>query len=222
MTKVQDLMTSDVFTVGPDTPFKDVVEVLLRHDVSGLPVVDGQGGLLGIITEADLVSKEAYESQRRRPVQVLFDVLTGDTRWTHKARGLTAGSVMTPRPFAIGPDDDVTFAARRMLEHRVKRLPVVDPENRVVGILSRHDLLRVFDRSDEDISVDLRDRLASARYAPDDHRVTFTVDRGVVTLRGTVLHPSDGPVVEALARRIPGVVAVASDMEAREPEPTLR
>jgi CBS domain-containing protein len=221
VTKVQDLMTREVFTVGPDTAFKDVVETLLRHDVSGLPVVDGEGRLLGIVTEADLVSKEAYGGSRRRPVQVLVDVLAGDARWTHKARGLTAESLMTPRPFAIGPGDDATFAARRMLEHRVKRLPVVDHENRVVGMLSRHDLLQVFDRSDEDIILDLRDRLASPRYAPDDHDVSFTVDRGVVRLGGTVLHPSDRPVVEALARAIPGVIAVETSLEAREPEPTL-
>jgi CBS domain-containing protein len=63
---------------------------------------------------------------------------------------------MTVRPYAIGAADDVTFAARRMLEHRVKRLPVVDSDRRVVGMLSRHDVLRVFDRSDEDIGTDLR------------------------------------------------------------------
>lgn len=221
MTVVRDLMTTDVFTVQPTTPFKDVVVALLRHDVSGLPVVDGQGGLLGIVTEADLVSKEAYGTRRRRPVQILVDVLTGDTRWTDKAKGLTAESVMTPRPFAIGPDDDAAFAARRMLEHRVKRLPVVDRDNRVVGMLSRHDLLRVFDRSDEEITVDLRDRLGSVRFAPDDHEVTFTVQGGVVRLRGTVLHPSDRPVVEALAGQVAGVVGVESTIEAREPEPTL-
>lgn len=221
MTKVQDLMTREVFTVGPDTAFKDVVESLLHHDVSGVPVVDEDGRLLGIVTEADLVSKEAYGASRRRPVQILVDVLAGDARWTHKAAGLTAESLMTPRPFAIGPADDATFAARRMLEHRVKRLPVVDSENHVVGMLSRHDLLRVFDRSDADITLELRDRLASPRYAPDGHKVTFTVDRGVVRLEGAVLHPSDRPAVEALARAIPGVVAVETALEALEPEPTL-
>lgn len=78
MTRVQDLMTREVFTVGPDTAFKDVVEALLRNDVSGLPVVDDEGRLLGIVTEADLVSKEAYGGSRRRAVQVLVDVLGGD------------------------------------------------------------------------------------------------------------------------------------------------
>jgi CBS domain-containing protein len=154
-------------------------------------------------------------------VQVLVDVLGGDARWTHKATGLTAESVMTPRPFAIGPYDDAAFAARRMLEHRVKRLPVVDHDNCVVGMLSRHDLLRVFDRPDADITVDLRDRLASPRYAPEAHEVSFTVDRGVVRLEGTVLHPRDRSVVEGLARAIPGVVAVETTLVAREPEPTL-
>jgi CBS domain-containing protein len=221
MTKVRDLMTTEVFTVRPDAAFKDVVEALLEHDVSGLPVVDEQGRLMGIVTEADLMSKEAYGGRRRRPVKLLVDLLTGDSRWVDKAKALTAETMMTRRPLAIGPGDDVTFAARRMLEHRVKRLPVVDEDNQLVGIVSRHDLLRIFDRSDEEITVDLRDRLASPRYAPDDHAVTFTVDQGVVMLRGTVLHPSDRPAVEALARSVAGVVAVEAHVEAREPEPTL-
>ncbi|MEW6470886.1 MAG: CBS domain-containing protein [Actinomycetota bacterium] len=222
MTKVKDLMTREVLSVKPETPFKDVLETLLRHDLSGVPVVDDDGRLLGIVTEADLVSREAYAGLRRRPLQVLVDLLTGDVRWVQKAKSLTAEALMTPWPFAIHPADDVSFAARRMLAHRVKRLPVVDYEGRVVGILSRHDVLRVFDRPDEDIAADLRDRLGSARFAPDDHEVTFTVDQGVVTLEGTVLHPSDVPVVESLARHVPGVVAVEIRLEAREPEPTLR
>lgn len=78
----------------------------------------------------------------------------------------------------------------------------------------------VFDRPDNDITIDLRDRLDSARFAPDEHEVTFTVDRGIVTLEGTVLHPSDVPVVEALARSVDGVVAVEAHLKARAPEPT--
>lgn len=220
MTKVRELMTHKVITVRRETPFKDVVEKLLRHDVSGLPVVDEHNRVLGIVTEADLVSKEAYGT-RRRPMQMLADRLTGDARWTHKAAGLTAESLMTPRPFTIGPDDEVTFAARRMLEHRVKRLPVVDTDNWLVGMLSRHDLLKIFDRLDWVIAVDLRDRLGSALYAPANHEVTFTIDRGVVTLQGTVLYPNDRPVVEGLARNVAGVVAVESNIVAREPEPVL-
>ena len=220
MTKVRELMTHKVITVRRETPFKDVVEKLLRHDVSGLPVVDEHNRVLGIVTEADLVSKEAYGT-RRRPMQMLVDRLTGDARWTHKAAGLTAESLMTPRPFTIGPDDEATFAARRMLEHGVKRLPVVDTDNWLLGMLSRHDLLKVFDRLDWVMAVDLRDRLSSARYAPADHEVTSTVDRGVVTLQGTVRYPSDLPVIEALARNVAGVVAVESNIVAREPEPTL-
>lgn len=221
MTKVQDLMTREVFTVKPETPFKDVIETLLRHDVSGVPVVDEEGRLLGIVTEADLVSKEGFTSLRRRPLQALVDLVTGDVRWVQKAKALTAESLMTPSPFAIHPADDVSFAARRMLEHRVKRLPVVDHQGRLVGMLSRHDVLRVFDRSDEDITVDLRERLDNVRFAPDEHEVAFTVDRGIVRLEGTVLHPSDVPVVEGLARHVPGVIGVETHLEAREPEPTL-
>ncbi|HVW34268.1 MAG TPA: CBS domain-containing protein [Acidimicrobiia bacterium] len=142
MGSVGEVMSRAVFTVKPETPFKDVVETLLRNDVSGVPVVNDEGRLLGIVTEADLVSKEAYGGRRRRPLRLLADAFTGDVRWVQRAKGLTAEAIMTPWPWTVRPTDDTAFAARRMLESRVKRLPVVDDEHRVVGIVSRHDLLR--------------------------------------------------------------------------------
>lgn len=141
--KVRDVMTADVVTVGPTASFAEVVDCLLSHEISGLPVVDNGGRLLGIVTEADLVSKEAYGQRRRRALGLLADYFRGrDPQWVRKSAGLTAHELMTVVPDTAAPDEDIAEAARRMLERHHKRLPVVDEDGRVVAIVSRHDLLR--------------------------------------------------------------------------------
>lgn len=221
MMKARDVMTTPVVTVDPETSFKEVIALLVEHDVSGLPVIDPLGRLIGVVTEADLVSKEAYAGRRRRLLGVLSDLLSGDHRWTHKAEGLTAGEVMTRQPFVAGADEEVGRLARRMLERGVKRLPVVEA-GRLVGIVSRKDLLRVFDRPDEAIAADIRARLASPLYTPEDQAVTFSVDQGVVTLEGSVRYEGDRAVVDGMVRAVPGVVAVESSLAYLEPNPSLR
>lgn len=99
---VRHVMTSPVVTVSPDTPFREVVRSLIEHDVSGVPVVDVSGTLVGIVTEADLISKEAFAGRRQ-----LLGTLSGDSSWTYKADGVTAGDVMTHHPFVVEPDDEV-------------------------------------------------------------------------------------------------------------------
>jgi CBS domain-containing protein len=144
--KVRDVMTTDVLTVGPEASFAEIVDALLTRGVSGLPVVDDSGRLLGIVTEADLVSKEAYGPGRRRALGLLADYFRGrDPQWVRKSSGLTASELMTAAPDSVAPDDDLVEAARRMLERHHKRLPVL-VDGRVVGILSRHDLLRSLGR----------------------------------------------------------------------------
>lgn len=216
----RDVMTTPVVTVGPDTSLKEIIALLMEHGVSGLPVVAADGALLGVVTEADLVSKEGY-SGRRRPLSVMADLLSGDGRWSRKAAGFTAGDVMTRQPFIAEPGEEVGRLARRMLDRGVKRLPVVDG-GRLVGIVTRHDLLRVFNRPDEAIAADIRTRLASPRYTPEDQAVSFSVDEGIVSLEGSVLHEGDRPVVEGMVRAVPGVIAVVSRLAFLEPDPSLR
>ena len=139
--RVRDVMTTDVVTVGPEATYGETVDRLLAHDVSGLPVTDHAGTLLGIVTEADLVSREAYGSQRRRALGLVVDYLRGhDPAWVRRASGATARELMTPVVTTASPDDDLRTAARRMLERGHKRLPVV-AAGRLVGIVSRRDLL---------------------------------------------------------------------------------
>jgi CBS domain-containing protein len=213
--KVKDVVTTSLITVGPGAPFKEVAERMLDGNVSGLPVVDDQGSLLGLVTEADLVSKPAFGHRRHRSLVAVVDLLTGDARWAAKATALTAGEMMTTAVITASPNEGIQAVAQRMLERRVKRLPVLD-DGRLVGIVSRRDLLRSFHRSDTEITAELTRKLLSALYAPDDHAVTAKVENGVVTLEGTVRVDNDLPVVEGLARDIPGVVHVVNRASFRE------
>ena len=217
--KVREVMTRDVVSVAPDTPFKDVVEELIRANVSGLPVVTADGHLVGLITEADLITKPAYGGRRRRALALLADLLAArDHRWATKAIGATAADLMTRNVAVCEPRDDTRVVARRMLDAGVKRMPVVD-HGAIVGIVSRHDILRAFDRPDSDVAADLQRLLEDPLRMPDDHNVKGSVRHGVVTLRGDVRHKWDVDLVVAVVHTVPGVVDVVSHLRYREPNP---
>lgn len=219
--RVSDIMTTELVTVSPDTPFKEVVERLVRSEVSALPVVDAAGQLVGLITEADLISKEAYGSRRRRALALLADVVSvRDHRWVTKAGGSAAFDVMTRSVVFCRPDEDARMVARRMLERGVKRMPVVDDQG-LVGIVSRRDILKMFDRPDESIAADVRSVLADVLTMPEDHHVRFSVDHGVVTLTGDVRYGWDEPIVVSVVREVTGVLDVVSHLQHREPNPRV-
>jgi CBS domain-containing protein len=139
---VRDVMTTDVVTVGVEATYGEMVDLLLAHDISGLPVVDADDILLGLVTEADLVSREAYGPERRRPLGLIADYLRDrDPAWVRKASGATAREIMTHVVTTASPDDELRVAARRMLESGYKRLPVVATGGRIVGVVSRRDVL---------------------------------------------------------------------------------
>lgn len=214
--KVQEVMTTPVITVTEAAPFPELVDRMVRHGISGLPVTDEDGRLVGIVTEADLVSKEAYGGHRRRALEVLGDLVAGgQTRWAIKAKGRTAGQVMTQDVTVVGPRDDVRVAARVMVEAGVKRLPVVE-QGRLVGIVSRPDLLRVLHRTDAEIEADLTQMLLDPFRVPEGHAVAVAVDDGVVELTGTVELAADVPLMTSVAWQVPGVVDVRNLLTARE------
>lgn len=215
------MMTSDLVTVSANTPFKEVVELLVRSEVSALPVVDAAGRLVGLITEADLISKEAYGTRRRRALALLADVVSvRDHRWVAKAGGSVASDIMTKSVVVCRPAEDARTVARRMLEQDVKRMPVVDNE-RLVGIVSRHDILKMFDRPDVTIAADVKRVLTDDLTMPEDHHVRFSVDRGVVTLTGDVRYGWDEPIVLSMVRDLPGVLEVVSHLHHRERNPPV-
>jgi CBS domain-containing protein len=215
--KVQDVMTPAVVTVGPDTPFKEVVETLLTSSVSGVPVVDEKDTLIGMVTEADLLPKEAYGDRRRKKaLSLVADVLLGrESVWIEKAKGLVAGDVMSRSVVTVTPEENVRVAARRMIEEGVKRLPVVS-DGRLVGIVSRPDLLSVFSRRDDSLAASIRALVRRCMYVEPDYLVEVSASEGVVTLEGIVRFQSDVDVLAAIVGAADGVVGVDNKLRYRE------
>jgi CBS domain-containing protein len=217
--KVAEIMTRRPITVSPDTPLKELIERMMGADVRSLPVTDAAGHLLGLLTEADLVSKEAYGTVRHRHLAMLADVISGrEHHWVAKAAGAVAADCMTEKVVTCSAEDDVRVAARRMLEHGIKHLPVLDGA-RLIGIVTARDILRVFDRPDRDIAADVGATLTGNSCLPDDHHVRFSVADGVVTLVGDVRYGWDEPVVVSIVQGVPGVIDVVSELHHREPNP---
>jgi CBS domain-containing protein len=215
--KISEIMTPDVVTVGPETTFKEIVDRLVHADVSGVPVVDDRGRLVGIVTEADLASKEAYGVRRRRTLSLLADSLAAP-RWIHKAFGSTAADVMTKEVVVCSPDDDVRIVTRRMLEASVKRMPVTQAGS-VVGMVSRHDILKTLIRPDEEIDAEVGEILRTHPNRPDDAHVVHSVTDGILTLGGDVRYAWDVPIVIGLVRDVRGVLDVISGIHNREANP---
>jgi len=217
--KVQDVMSSAVVTARADTPFKEIVETLLTSSVSGVPVVDDSDTLIGMVTEADLLPKEAYGNRRRKKaLSLVADVLLGrESVWIEKARGLVARDVMSTNVVTVAPEENVRVAARRMIEEGVKRLPVVS-DGRLVGIVSRPDLLSVFSRQDDSLAASIRTLVRRCMYVEPEYAVEVSVDDGIVTLEGVVRFQSDVDVLGAIVGAADGVVGVDNKLRYREPD----
>ena len=198
---VKDVMTTEVMVVRSDTTFKEMAAVLRRYRVSALPVVDDAGRVIGVVSEADLLAKEALAD----PGPVAELVHRKDVR---KAEGLTAGDLMTSPPVTAAPDDPVEQAARMMHFMRVKRLPVVNSGGQLVGIVSRADVLAIFDRADEDIRKEVVDGILLHEFLIDSRQFRVTVESGVVTMEGTPETAALGHALIRKARHVSGVVAV--------------
>ena len=198
---VKDVMTTEVVAVRQETTFKEMATVLRRYRVSALPVVDDAGRVLGVVSEADLLAKEALAD----PGPVAELVHRKDVR---KAEGLIAGDLMTSPPVTAAPDDPVEQAARMMHFLRVKRLPVVNSGGQLVGIISRADVLAVFDRSDEEIRKDIVNGVLRHEYLVGPCQFRVTVESGVVTMEGTPETAAFGRALIRKVRHVPGVVAV--------------
>jgi CBS domain-containing protein len=201
---VKDLMTTRVVTVGPATPFKEIVARLAEHRVSALPVVDDAGRVLGVVSEADLLLKQEHPD----PGADLPLVWTKRRRAEHdKAAAAMARDLMTVAVVSIAPDATVAEAARRMHTAGVKRLPVV-AEGQLVGIVSRGDLLKVFSRSDDSIRREIMDEVIVGEFMMDPDRFFIQVHDGVAVLEGRVEQRSLIPWLVRAVRGVEGVVQV--------------
>jgi CBS domain-containing protein len=207
--KIEDIMSSDVLTVSGDTPLKDVARMLTSKRISGVPVCDADGAVLGVVTEADILRKEqGYSPEPGGLLGWLFEKADAEGA---RLLARTASEAMTAPALTIAPDASVFDAARVMTTRGINRLPVV-LDGRLVGIVSRADLVRAFHRTDEEIERELNDDvlLHTLWVSPDD--VHVSVHDGVVELEGKVENRTQAELVSAYARRVPGVVDVHSEV----------
>jgi CBS domain-containing protein len=218
---VKDLMTTQVVTVGPATPFKEIVARLAEHRVSAVPVVDDARLVLGVVSEADLLLKEEFPE----PDQDIPLFWTKRRRLERdKAAGSTARDLMSVALVSISPDATVAEAARRMHRAQVKRLPVVGEGGRLVGIVSRSDLLKVFNRTDHAIRREIMDEVIVGEFMMDPNRFFIHVDDGVVVLQGRVERRSLIPYLVRTVHGVEGVVRVENRLtyDLDDVEPILR
>ena len=199
---VKDVMTTHVVAVRKSAPFKDMAARLREHRVSAFPVLDDDDRVIGVVSEADLLTKEALESGGTGKVSSILH-----HREQAKAAGITAQDLMTVPPVTIGPNEFASHAARLMYSRRVKRLPVVDDNGRLIGIVSRSDVLSVYSRPDADIRHDIIERIILDTLLTDPARFTVTVHDGVVTVEGMPETASVGHDMIGEIRHVEGVVA---------------
>jgi CBS-domain-containing membrane protein len=201
-TAVRDVMTTRVIWVRRDATFREMAIALRDHRVSAFPVVDDGGKVIGIVSEADMLNKEALGDEPG----VFGGIL--HRRDQAKARGITADDLMTTAVVAVRPDDTVEHAARLMYDRGVKRLPVTDAGGHLVGIISRADVLSVFDRTDEDIRAEITGDMLLQELLVDPLAHHVAVKDGVVTLSGRPETTELGREIVRRVRHIQGVVAV--------------
>src|SRR3974390_1440323 len=176
---VRDVMTSRVVAVRRDASFKEMITRMRSAHISAFPVVDQAGKVLGVVSEADMLNKEADQATSPGTIAGLLHF-----RFHEKAAGVTAGELMTSPAVTIGPDAPVVEAARLMRDRRVKRLPVVNGTGHLIGVISRTDVLSVFTRPDTDIRHEVTDEVIRGGSLVRPHGFSVTVRNGVVTLAG--------------------------------------
>lgn len=203
---VAGVMTRDVVTVGPDTGFREIADLLVSRGISAVPVTDDAGKVLGIVSEADLLAKLEYSD--RPPRHQL--VLRSSRAHRAKAGGDTAADVMTAPAVTVTPDAPVATAARTMEAARVKRLPVIDADGHLVGIVSRRDLVRTYVRTDDELHSSVLLVMNALWIEPDS--ITVQCREGVVHLSGRLDRRSDVQILADMVRSTIGVVDVVSTM----------
>jgi CBS domain-containing protein len=208
---VKDVMTSHVISVNRDTPFAVIAAALRECHVSAFPVLDKDDRVIGVVSESDLLAKLALGGGDEEMPGMITGILRH--RQLEKARGITAGEVMTAPPVTVSPSDTVEHAARLMYLRGVKRLPVVDADNRLAGIVSRTDVLAVYDRADSEIATDIRAGILADETAADFGTFDVSVADGVATLVGQPRTRKQGHDIVHRARYVEGVVAVRDRLD---------
>ncbi|MEV7007526.1 CBS domain-containing protein [Streptosporangium sp. NPDC051022] len=212
---VKDVMTRRVVSVGEETCFKDIAGTLLAHAVSAVPVLDGDGHVVGVVSEADLLRTEECGERFRGG-----DSPPGPGKIADRIRGEVARELMTAPAVTVPMDASVVAAGRLMERHGVKRLPVLDGRGRLTGIVSRHDLLKVFVRSDADIEREVRRDVLTRSLWMDTARVRVSVVDGVVTLSGRMTLRKEAWIAVRMIQQVNGVVDVIDELACDQEDTT--
>ncbi|MEV0489749.1 CBS domain-containing protein [Streptomyces atratus] len=192
---VDDVMTHAVISVDRQAPFRDIVEIMRQRHISALPVLSEDGRVAGVVSEADLLLK---------------------AQGADESRAVTAGRLMTAPAVTVPRDATIASAARLMARGHLKRLPVVD-DGRLVGVVSRGDLLKIYLRPDEDIAAELRELIMAYLIPAGSSLVHVYVSKGTVYLDGSIPDPTLQAMLVRVARTVPGVVDVTARLDAEVP-----
>lgn len=196
MRTVDDVMTHAVISVNRTAPFKDIVKTMRQWRMSALPVLTDEGQVVGVVSEADLLLKAQG----------------GD-----ESRAVSAGQLMTVPAVTVTRNASIAGAARLMARGHLKRLPVVDDDGRLVGLVSRGDLLKIYLRPDEDIAEELRELIMAELIPSGSATVHVQVSDGAVRLDGCIPDPMLNDVLVRAARTVPGVVDVTARLDVEVP-----
>ncbi|MFE0730174.1 CBS domain-containing protein [Streptomyces antibioticus] len=214
--KVSDLMSTSVVRVRRDTGFKEIAKLLAEYGITAVPVVDDEEHVVGVVSEADLLRKEAAGLDPAG----LLPVLRPRPADRAKAEATIAQGLMNSPAVTARPEWTAVEAAQVMERHHVKRLPVVDEAGRLVGLVSRADLLRVFLRGDSAIREEISGEVLLRTLGIEPGEVTVHVVDGRVTLRGTVDRTSLVPIAVRLCQGVDGVVDVTAELNHRVDDTT--
>jgi CBS domain-containing protein len=217
---VAALMSTNIVSVLPSTTLADAVRIMLANHVSGLPVLESDGALVGMITEGDLLRRTELESEGKQPSWLKAFLMPSSVAANYvTTHGRRVCEVMTPHPIHVSPATDLAQVARLMLHKHVKRLPVLEA-GRMVGIISRADVLRALarklietpeERTDEEIRAYIRNELAHAQWAPKSS-IKIDVKEKVVNLEGTIFSDEERQAVIVIAENAPGVKTVQDNL----------
>lgn len=199
--RVVDVMTSDVITVRADTTITEAARLMFRNRISGLPVCDAESCLIGMITEADFLRLEVARHSADQPSAVE-----------------TVGEVMTTNVLTIPPQAELSDAAAVMVAQDINRLPVVDGEARMLGIISRLDVVAAFTRPDDVIEDEIREDVLRRIMAVDLDAIEVGVESGVVTFTGSIGTRAESALLEELVRRLDGVLRVDNQLTWSDPQ----
>lgn len=213
METVRDVMTRSVLSVRPDAPLKEVARELIEHRISGLPVVDDAGRIVGVISEGDLLAKEQRrDAVHHRPLARLFGESAETRSLMAKAEASTAGEAMTSPAITIDALQSVDAAATLMIQRKINRLPVTEG-GKLVGIVTRSDVVSTFARSDDDLAEVIRNDVLRHTLWRDPDTFRVSVTDGVASISGEVERRSTATILENMVKMVPGIVSVKADIK---------